>query len=446
MAKGYFGRRKNVWTVAKNAVEKALCYAYRDRRQKKRNFRALWILRINAGARLHGMSYSRFMGAVKKNGIELNRKVLADLAMHHPEAYPEYLGLEKLLDSQHPKSLALGKEAHEEMLFIVTHQAYEIWFKQIIHELESVVHMFSSHLVDERNLGTAVARLNRIDHILKLLVEQISVLETMAPLDFMEFRNLLVPASGFQSYQFRKIEVMLGLKPDQRLTYNGKSFTESFSKEEAESLLKVQDGNNLLHFLNEWLDRTPFLENESFNFLANYEKTVEELRAKEIEELKNETGLTEAQKTLHTTMLNGTKAYFEEIFDEAKHNERLASGEVQLSYKATVAALFIQLYRDQPILQLPYQLLNILVEIDVSLANWRYRHAQMVRRMIGQKIGTGGSSGYDYLRKTAESNTVFMDLQKITSLMIPRTELMPLPEEVTEQLGFYFSCRSQKSS
>jgi len=86
-AKGYFGRRKNVWTVAKNAVEKGWSYAYRDRKVKKRNFRALWIQRINAAARLHDMSYSQFMGAAKAKGIELNRKVLADLAMNHPKAF-----------------------------------------------------------------------------------------------------------------------------------------------------------------------------------------------------------------------------------------------------------------------------------------------------------------------------------------------------------------------
>ena len=86
-AKGYFGRRKNVHTVAKNAVEKGMQYAYRDRKNKKRYFRSLWIQRINAGARLHGMSYSEFMGKVNANNIELNRKVLADLAMNHPEAF-----------------------------------------------------------------------------------------------------------------------------------------------------------------------------------------------------------------------------------------------------------------------------------------------------------------------------------------------------------------------
>jgi large subunit ribosomal protein L20 len=87
LAKGFFGRKKNVWTVAKNAVEKGLGYAYRDRKQKKREFRGIWIARINAGARLHGMSYSELMGKLKKSGVDLNRKVLADLAMNHPSAF-----------------------------------------------------------------------------------------------------------------------------------------------------------------------------------------------------------------------------------------------------------------------------------------------------------------------------------------------------------------------
>ncbi|MBS1558672.1 MAG: 50S ribosomal protein L20 [Bacteroidetes bacterium] len=87
LAKGYWGRGKNVWTVAKNKVEKGLAYAYRDRKAKKRDYRSLWISRINAGARLHGMSYSEFMGKIKASGIELNRKALADLAANHPAAF-----------------------------------------------------------------------------------------------------------------------------------------------------------------------------------------------------------------------------------------------------------------------------------------------------------------------------------------------------------------------
>ena len=87
LTKGYFGARKNVWTVAKNTYEKGLTYAYRDRRAKKRNFRALWIQRINAAVRQYGMTYSQFMGALAKNNVVLNRKVLADLAMNNPQAF-----------------------------------------------------------------------------------------------------------------------------------------------------------------------------------------------------------------------------------------------------------------------------------------------------------------------------------------------------------------------
>lgn len=87
MTKGYWGARKNVWTVAKNTLEKGLVYAYRDRKQKKRNFRSLWIQRINAGVREHGLSYSQFIDMANKKGVTLNRKTLADLAMNHPEAF-----------------------------------------------------------------------------------------------------------------------------------------------------------------------------------------------------------------------------------------------------------------------------------------------------------------------------------------------------------------------
>ncbi|MGY8941304.1 MAG: 50S ribosomal protein L20 [Flavobacteriales bacterium] len=91
MAKGYYGARKNVYTVAKNAVEKGLLYSYSGRKQRKRQFRSLWILRINAGAREHGMTYSQLMGKLSAKGIELNRKVLADLAMNHPTAFKAVL-------------------------------------------------------------------------------------------------------------------------------------------------------------------------------------------------------------------------------------------------------------------------------------------------------------------------------------------------------------------
>ncbi|GFX92425.1 tryptophan 2,3-dioxygenase [Trichonephila clavipes] len=127
--------------------------------------------------------------------------------------YGEYLQLDQLLNCVKPASEIYGNElVHDEHLFIITHQAYELWFKQIIFELDSVKNLFSSEAIDENRMLRITSRLNRIVVILKVLVDQIAILETMAPLDFMEFRNYLSPASGFQSVQFRVIENMLGVK------------------------------------------------------------------------------------------------------------------------------------------------------------------------------------------------------------------------------------------
>ena len=133
-----------------------------------------------------------------------------------PVDYGEYLQLDKLLTSQSPKSTEAGAPAHDEMLFIVVHQAYELWFKLILHELDSVMGLFRHDSVDERSVGVAVARLERIVEIQKVLLDHLRVLETMTPLDFLEFRDLLMPASGFQSVQFRLIENRLGLRRNAR--------------------------------------------------------------------------------------------------------------------------------------------------------------------------------------------------------------------------------------
>ena len=128
--------------------------------------------------------------------------------------YSSYLRLDQLLSAQQPASDAAGKPAHDEMLFITVHQAYELWFKQILHELKRIEADFSQNPVDDRVLGRIVHGLHRTHEILKLLVHQLDIMETMTPLDFLDFRDLLFPASGFQSAQFREIEIRLGLPRD----------------------------------------------------------------------------------------------------------------------------------------------------------------------------------------------------------------------------------------
>jgi len=110
-----------------------------------------------------------------------------------------------------------------------------------------------------------------------------------------------------------------------------------------------------------------------------------------------------------------------------------------MSYKATVAALLINLYRDEPLLHLPYRLLTCFIEIDDAMTTWRYRHAQMVLRMLGNKIGTGGSTGHSYLNETAQKHMIYRDLHNISTLLIPRSELPELPEDLKKNLSFYYT-------
>ena len=139
--------------------------------------------------------------------------------------YQKYLMLDNVLSAQELRSEQLGEPAHEEMLFIIVHQVYELWFKQIIHELKSVKVLFDDEEVVESSLSVAVGRLNRVKEIFELMVKQIGIMETMTPLDFLDFRNYLFPASGFQSFQFRVAESMLGLPNKQRITYHGHHYS-----------------------------------------------------------------------------------------------------------------------------------------------------------------------------------------------------------------------------
>jgi tryptophan 2,3-dioxygenase len=299
--------------------------------------------------------------------------------------------------------------------------------------------MFEGNHVDERNIGTAIARLKRVIEIQKLLVQQIQVLETMTPLDFLDFRSYLFPASGFQSFQFRLIEVMLGLDERERLTYNNMPFASVFEQEQQDRLRKMAEGKSMFQLLEDWLERTPFLQFGSFDFLSQYKLAVQQMLEKEAAAIRSSGYLTDQEKEMRLRMLGGTDTYFQSVLNPEAHEQLRAEGKLRMSYKATLAALLINLYRDEPILHNPFNLLQCLVEIDEQLTTWRYRHTQMVLRMLGKKIGTGGSSGYDYLHATAVKHHVFADLHNISTLLIPRSELPELPTELKQNLGFRFS-------
>jgi len=357
-----------------------------------------------------------------------------------PVYYSDYLGLDKILNSQHLKSQEYTSQAaHEEMLFIIVHQAYELWFKQILHDLDSIVAIFSSDYVNEKNVGTAVARLKRIIEIQKLLIDQLHILETMAPIDFLEFRDYLVPASGFQSYQFRMIENKLGLRPERRKLFDKAVYHSRLSEEHRELIVASEKEPNLFDLVNSWLERTPFLDFHGYNFWNDYRAAVENVLHHDRDIISSNPILSEKEKESELTALAETENAFAALFDESKHNALMKKGFRRLSHKATQAALLINLYRDEPILQLPFSFLTALIEIDELWTAWRHRHALMVQRMIGTKIGTGGSSGHAYLKVTADSHKVFRDFTEMSTFLIPRAQLPQLPQELKKNLGFYYA-------
>jgi len=329
--------------------------------------------------------------------------------------YHDYLQLEKILNAQFPESDKLNISAHDEMLFIIIHQAYELWFKQLHHEVDAVAAIMSKPALNDNSpeLQTVVHRLNRCVTILRVLVHQIDIMETMTPMDFLDFRDMLRPASGFQSWQFKQLEAKLGLKFDDR---HGKEYYTAQLRKEHVDVIKNAEGNkSLLELVNNWLERMPLapeLSGDPNSFWQIYRKSYEG-------------SLAEAEK--------GNLAALDEVFFS---DSQPTTHHSPLSAAASRAALFIMLYRGYPLLQQPFQLLNCLLEIDEQLSSWRYRHMNMVHRMIGTRIGTGGSSGKDYLKAAADKHYIFREIAQLNSFLIERRKLPLLPKEMEMRLGF----------
>ncbi len=352
--------------------------------------------------------------------------------------YGSYLRLEKLLDAQDLESTRAGNTVHDEMLFIVVHQAYELWFKQILWELDEVRRIFGQGIVDEADMGSAVSLLRRISEIQKLLIQQVSVLETMTPLDFLDFRDYLFPASGFQSAQFRVVENKLGLRSGDRMKLGGAVYTSRFNPDDMAAVAASESEPSVFDLVEGWLERTPFLDHKDFSFWDAFQKAVKQRLEADREVVETNPRLTAEEKANQLKDFESTMEQYEALFDPAKHAEQQAAGKRRLSHRAFQAALFITLYRDQPALQEPYRLLELLMDIDEGFTSWRYRHAQMVLRMIGRRIGTGGSAGAKYLEKSAERSRIFADLYNLSTFLIPRADRPPLPDGIVESMRFKY--------
>jgi tryptophan 2,3-dioxygenase len=336
-----------------------------------------------------------------------------------PVYYSEYLQLDKILHAQAPESHKEGIRADDEMLFIIIHQAYELWFKQILHELNLVRDIFKQPSIPNNSpdIYTSVHRLQRVCRILELIVNQMTIMETMTPLDFLDFRDLLRPASGFQSIQFKMIEATLGLAYDQR---HGKGYYLSqLNTGDIDRVKNAEAQQSLLELVNSWLERMPFIKSEL------YWKTSEESPS-----------FWQLYYQAYKDSLQEAEMPNLKVFEKLFINKEDYPADRRFSAEANRAALFIMLYRDQPLLHLPYELLNCLLEVDEFLAMWRYRHIHMVQRTIGKRVGTGGSTGADYLRAAADTHYVYKELAELTSFLLPRHQLPTLPEKLLRDLGY----------
>ena len=307
------------------------------------------------------------MHEIKKNGIsfgggggcpylnnqnqeDTNTKKYTDCYYH------QYLQLDKILNANKPRSSEyLDEPAHDEHLFITVHQSYELWFKQILFELDSCVSYLGCNILDDRDSLKIVSRLQRINKILKLLVEQFTVLDTMTPMNFLDFRKYLKPASGFQSVQFRLLENKLGLDASKRMRYNKKEYTEVLTKEHEELIQGNQISNpSLFGVLEKWLERFPYLQSDDWSFWTEYKKAVNEyiLEEKQLYMNNVDSDDDEEYKKEIEAAYKQHIATFKCIFDESEYEELRKNKKVRLSYTALQAALMIMLYREEPVLQM----------------------------------------------------------------------------------------------
>jgi tryptophan 2,3-dioxygenase len=353
--------------------------------------------------------------------------------------YGEYLHINTILNAQHPESDRHGRPAHDEMLFIITHQTFELWFKQVLFEVGSVVDILGKPYVREADVSTCLARVQRVNRIMEHLAQQFTLLETMSPGDFMDFRGFLNPASGFQSVQWRILERALGLPESKRVL---KHYKESLPEHEQQQLEATTNGPTLFDIVEKWLSTMPFMETDGYAFWESYQNAVRSMFDRDRADVRKlaEADGHDASDALE--QIDRTEDGFMSLFDASRYADLLAHGTRRLSQRATLAALFIATYRNEPLLQIPYRLLDAIVELDRLVSLWRYRHTMMVSRMIGMRIGTGGSSGHEYLMATTIRQRVFDDITSLNSFLIPSEHIPELPSEITTRLQFVNETRS----
>ena len=277
------------------------------------------------------------------------------------------------------------------------------------------------------------SRLGRIVKIFTVLVDQISVLETMTPLDFAAFRGELGTSSGFQSCQFRLVENKIGVKTANRIQYNQSKYKSVFENEpDLSAQIDASEAEkSLADLVGAWLERTPGLETANFDFWKEFIGACHHWFTEETEQADNEVDPTKRDKILDSCRTH--QENFEQIFVKDKYEELLHRGDRSFSWEAFKGALMIYYNRNEVLFHEPFQMLSLLMDIDVLLTKWRSAHVLLVQRMIGSKAGSGGSSGYFYLRSTVgDKYRPFLDLFQLSNYLIPKKYVKELQTSLSK--------------
>jgi tryptophan 2,3-dioxygenase len=363
-----------------------------------------------------------------------------------PTPYWEYIRVEQLLSLQAGTAKDETELSNDEVLFIVVHQIDELWFKLVLREMVTVRDLFARELVPEQALAAAVRGVRRMETIVRQLADHFALMETMTTRDYLDFRDKLSAASGFQSAQMREIEILMGLAETERvpLGHQGSYLTALREHDGSESgalrsvQARLRDEPSLRDAILEWIYRTPIQGSEPSDpgDPVNVQAFIAAYLAKHATAVERGLALARAQSLPATDMrrleerarveVAYARSYLlaEETPEEAR---RRAS-------RIRAALVFIESYRELPLLAWPREVLDGLTSFEQAFVIFRQRHARMVERMIGRRTGTGGSTGVDYLDSTALKYRVFRELWAVRTVLVGAQDLPEL--EHPELYGF----------
>ena len=354
--------------------------------------------------------------------------------------YWDYLGLNTLLNLQSGLDPDEQDQLADELNFIVVHQCFELWFKLILRHVRLARDHLAAPEVPEEHIPHVAHNLKRVNTILELAVDQFKVMETLTPQGFLDFRDKLVPSSGFQSFQMREIEILLGLEQADRDAVGLPNPLDQFKKlgpdaSSAAQLAKkriegVCSEQTLLDAIYGWLARTPVQgslpaneddQDAVLSFIESYLEAVRKHGTSQIERFVEAGLMTAEEARPRFEQAEKDASHFLNAIDITDKDEQIKQRRVR------AALLFIESYRDLPLLAWPRVLIDTIVELEELLVLWRTRHARMVERIIGRRVGTGGSSGVDYLDRTTKFR-IFKELWTVRTLLLPRQHIPQLKQ------------------